>query len=93
MARQAMHLFGEGTELTRVYLAATLEEAGRVEAVLDAAGVTYSVEAEAYASRTILGGGGLRTGAGFWVTEDAVAPACDALERAALVKGLVVRDG
>lgn len=91
MARQAMHLFGEGTELTRVYLAAALEEASRVEAVLDAAGVTYSVEAEAYATRTILGTGGERTGAGFWVAEEAVAPACDALERAGLVKGLVIR--
>jgi len=91
MARQAMHLFGEGTELTRVYLAAALDEASRVEAVLDAAGVSYSVEAEEYASRTILGSGGLRTGAGFWVTEDAVAPSCDALERAGLIKGLVVR--
>ena len=28
MARQPMHLFGEGTEITRVYLAAALDEAG-----------------------------------------------------------------
>jgi len=90
MARQAMHLFGDGTEITRIYLAAALDEAGRVEAVLDAAGVTYAVEVEAYASRTFLSGVA-RTGAGFWVAEDAVAPACDALERAGLVKGLVVR--
>jgi len=90
MARQPMHVFGEGTEITRVYLAAALDEAQRVEAVLDAAGVDYAVEVEAYASGALLGVGA-RTGAGFWVGEASVDPACLALERAGLLKGLVDR--
>ncbi len=90
MARQPMHLFGEGTEVTRVYLAANVEEGQRVEATLDGAGITYAVEVEEYAARTIWSGG-TRTGAGFWVAEPEVAPACEALERAGLIKGLVDR--
>jgi hypothetical protein len=86
-----MHLFGEGTELTRVYLAAALREAQAAEQALDAAGVEYAVEVEEFLARTILGGGAPRTGAGFWVREGDLDAACAALGGAGLVKGLVDR--
>jgi hypothetical protein len=91
MARQSMHLFGEGTELTRVYLAAALGEAQKAEQALDAAGVEYAVEVEEFVARTILGTGSVRKGAGFWIREGDVEVACGALEKAGLVKGLVDR--
>lgn len=86
-----MHQFGEGTELVRVYLAAGLDEAQAAEQVLDAAGLTYSVEVESYPSRTILGFGSTRQGAGLWLLEADLDAACAALTRAGLVKGLVDR--
>ena len=91
MARQPMHQFGEGTELVRVYLAAALDEAQQAERVLDAAGVTYAVEAETFVSRTILGSGAPRQGAGVWILEAELDAAYGALERAGLLKGLVDR--
>lgn len=91
MARQAMHLFGEGTELVRVYLAAALDEAQAAERALDAAGLTYAVEVEEYLTRTILGSGSPRQGVGVWLLESDLDAACAALEQAGLEKGLVVR--
>jgi 2-methylcitrate dehydratase PrpD len=91
MPRQPMHLFGEGTEVVRVYLAATLEEAQQAERALDAAGVTYAVEAETFVARTILGSGAPRQGAGVWLLEADLDAACAALTRAGLVRGLVDR--
>jgi hypothetical protein len=86
-----MHLFGEGTELVRVYLSASLEEAQAAEAALDGAGLTYAVEVETYLARTILGSGSPRQGAGIWLLEADLDAACAALEGAGLVKGLVDR--
>lgn len=86
-----MASFEEGTELVRVYLAASLREAEEVERALDRAGVEFAVEVEEFASRTALGSGGLRRGAGFWVREPLVATACEALDRAGCVAGLVDR--
>jgi hypothetical protein len=91
MPRQAMHQFGEGTEVIRVYLAASLEEAQQVERTLDAAGLTYAVEVETFLARTILGSGAPRQGAGVWVVEADLDAACAALEGAGLVRGLVDR--
>jgi hypothetical protein len=91
VARIAMDAFEEGTEIVRVYLAASLGEAQDVERVLDAAGCEFAVEVEEYASRTALGSGGIRRGAGFWVREAILGPAADALERAGCVAGLVDR--
>ena len=91
MARVPMETFEEGTELVRVYLAATLAEAGRIEGVLAAAGVEFAVEVEEYASPTALGSNALRRGAGFWVREAELDRAADALERGGHVAGLVRR--
>jgi len=74
----------------RVYLAASVSEAGRVEAALDAAGVEYAVEVEEFAARSLLGTG-YRRGAGFWVRTPLADDAISALERAALTRGLVER--
>lgn len=86
-----MESFEEGTEIVRVYLAATLGEAQGVEGVLAEAGVEFAVEVEEFATRTALGSGGVRRGAGFWVREPLLDGAIDALERAGCVAGLVVR--
>jgi 2-methylcitrate dehydratase PrpD len=86
-----MHRFGEGTEVVRVYLAASLDEAQEAERVLDALGLSYAVEVETFLARTILGSGSPRQGAGVWLVEADLDAACAALERAGLVKGLVDR--
>lgn len=91
MARQPMHLFGDGTELVRVYLAASLDEAQAAERALDGVGLAYSVEVETFLARTILGSGSPRQGAGIWLLEADLDAACAALEAAGLRKGLVDR--
>ncbi len=88
-----MEAFEEGTEIVRVYLAASLDEAQRVEGVLGDAGVEFAVEVEEFASPSALGSGGVRRGAGFWVREALLDPAADALRRAGFVAGLVDRGG
>ena len=90
MARQRLDAFGEGTEVVRVYLAAGLAEAQTVEEALDAAGFTFAVEVESYATRTLFGSG-LREGAGFWLVEGDLEAAASLLERAGLIRGLVDR--
>lgn len=86
-----MESFEEGAEIVRVYLAASLAEAQRVEGVLSKAGVEFAVEVEEFASRTALFSGGVRRGAGFWVREALLDGAADALERAGCLEGLVDR--
>ncbi len=86
-----MDEFEEGTEIVRVYLAASLGEAQQVERVLGAAGIEFAVEVEEFATRTVLGAGGMRRGAGFWVREAFLDDAADALQRAGCVAGLVDR--
>jgi hypothetical protein len=86
-----MESFEEGAEIVRVYLAASLAEAQRVEGVLSQAGVEYAVEVEEFASRSALLSGGVRRGAGFWVREALLEGAADALERAGCLAGLVDR--
>lgn len=90
MARVSEEAFDEGTEIARVYLAASLSEAQAVERALDAAAVDYLAEPEEYGAPAALGSR-VRTGVGFWVAEAAVAPAAGALERAGLTAGLVKR--
>jgi hypothetical protein len=91
MARIPMDAFEEGTEIVRVYLAASLGEAQRVESVLEEAGLEFAVEVEEFASRAALFSGGVRRGAGFWVRETVLDGAAAALERAGWVAGLVDR--
>lgn len=91
MARIEMEGFEEGTEVVRVYLAATLEEAQAVEDALDAAGFEFAIELETFASPTALGSNQPRRGAGFWVTADNLAACADALERGGHLRGLVDR--
>jgi hypothetical protein len=86
-----MESFEEGTEIVRVYLATSLAEAQEAERVLETAGVEYGVEVEVLPSRTLLGLGSERRGAGIWVREAWLADAADALERAGCVGGLVDR--
>ncbi len=89
--RIAMEAFDEGTEVVRVYLAATLAEAQQVERVLDAARLEYAVEVEEFASPTALGSNAARRGAGFWIEPGDLDASYDALLGAGLVRGLVQR--
>jgi hypothetical protein len=91
MPRVPMDHFEEGDEIVRVYLAAKVREGERVEAALDAAGVAYAVEVEAFTTPNVLLGVTRRSGAGFWVAAGDVDGAAAALERAGLVAGLVDR--
>lgn len=77
--------FGE-RPLARIFLAATVTEARRVEKVLDQDGVDYCVRVEP-CGRTLFGS--TRQGAAFFV-DDAQADTCSAaLERAGLGAGVV----
>lgn len=91
MARIPMESYADGTEIVRVYLAVTLDEAQAAESALSRAGVDYAVEVEAFASPTALGSSSERSGAGFWVEDDLLDAAAIALERAGCVAGLVDR--
>ena len=93
MARISMEDFPEGREIVRVYLAAALDEARRVEAVLGRAGVSYAVEVETFTRPSFLLAGSARSGAGFWVDTSEADVSIDALEKAGMVRGLVERDG
>jgi hypothetical protein len=90
MPRIPMDAFEEGTEIVRVYLAATQAEAADVEAALDAAGASYAVEVESFPSGALLGSAERRF-AGFWVREAELDGCADALERAGHRRGLVER--
>ena len=91
MARIPMESWSDGTEIVRVYLAVTLDEAQAAESALSRAGVDYAVEVESFASPTALGSNAARRGAGFWVEEGLLDAAASALERAGCVAGLVDR--
>ncbi len=91
MGRIPMESFEEGTEIVRVYLAASLGEAQEVERALSAAGFEFAVEVEDFASPTALGSNAARRGAGFWVRETLLDGAAGALFRAGCVAGLVDR--
>lgn len=91
MAQVPMESFEEGTEIVRVYLAASLQEAQAVEGALAAADVDFAVEVEAFSSPTALGWNAARRGAGFWVRAGELDRAADALERAGQRAGLVQR--
>ncbi len=87
-----MEAFEEGTEIVRVYLAASLGEAQGVERVLGEAGFEFAVEVEEFATRSAFLSG-TRRGAGFWVREALLDGAAEALKRAGHVAGLVDRGG
>jgi hypothetical protein len=86
-----METFEEGTELVRVYLAASLREAKAVEDTLTAAEVDFAVEVEALASSNALGLRTERQLAGFWIREADLDRAAGVLERAGQLSGLVRR--
>lgn len=86
-----MEAFEEGTEIVRVYLAASLAEAREAERILAAAGVEFAVELEELGERTLFGLGSVRRGAGLWVRAEALEAAAGALERAGHLAGLVDR--
>jgi len=87
-----MDEYQEGAEIVRVYLAATLAEAQQVERALDAAGFRYAVEVEPFSAASAFTLGATRRGAGFWVLAGDLDASADALDRAGLVQGLVLRD-
>jgi hypothetical protein len=91
MARISMDDFPEGREIVRVYLAAALDEARRVEEVLDRSAVAYAVEVETFTRPSFLLAGSARSGAGFWVDQSEAEASIDALEAAGLLRGLVER--
>lgn len=91
MPRQSMHQFGDGAEVVRVYMAASLVEAQAAERALDEAGLTYAVEVESFLATTILGSNSPRQGVGIRLLEAELDAACRKLEGAGLVKGLVDR--
>jgi hypothetical protein len=78
----------EGGErpLARIFLAVTVAEARRVEAVLDQLDVDYTVRVEP-CGRTLFGS--VRQGAAFFVDAGQTAPCEDALVRAGLGAGIV----
>ena len=77
--------FGE-RKLARIFLAPTVSEARRVEAVLDQQGVDYCVRVEP-CGRTLFGS--TRQGAAF-IVDEALAESCvEALTRAGLAAGIV----
>jgi hypothetical protein len=86
-----MDAFEEGTEIVRVYLALKLDEATRVERVLDGAGVEYGVEVESIVQPDNLGLRTERNAAGFWIRSGALDAAEAALVAAGLERGLVRR--
>jgi hypothetical protein len=90
MPRVTEEAFEEGSQIVRVYLAASVGEAQKVEKVLDDLDLEYLAEPEQYGAPHALGAR-LRTGVGIWVSEAALDPAADALERAGLTSGLVKR--
>ncbi len=90
MPRVTEEAFEQGTEIVRVYLAASLSEAQSVEGALERTGVDYLAEAEDYRAPSSVGAR-VRTGVGFWVAERDVGTAAGALERAGLTAGLVQR--
>jgi len=87
MARVRIEDF-EGQEMTRVYLAAKLKEAKRVEDILAASGINFAVEIEPY--QKLLLGIILRKylGAGFFVRSTEAALARSTLSAAGLVVGI-----
>jgi len=89
VAHVPMEAFEEGTEIVRVYLAASLREAQAVEGALSGAEVDFAVEVEAFASPTPLGSE--RQWAGFWVREQDLERAAGVLEHAGHRAGLVRR--
>jgi hypothetical protein len=86
-----MESFEEGTEIVRVYLAATLREAQAVEDALSAADVDFAVEVLELSSPDALGLKSTRHAAGFWIREEELDRAAEALERAGHLAGLVRR--
>jgi len=61
----------EGQELELVYIAARLEEAQKVEAILDEQGLDYTIQVEHYRSGVIFTS--LRAGAFFYAAPDEAA--------------------
>ncbi len=91
MARIDMDGFEEGTEIVRVYVAATLAEAQAIEDALEAADFRFAIEVEAIASPAVLGSSPPRRVAGFWVTAGDLDACADALARGGHLRGLVDR--
>jgi hypothetical protein len=87
MARVAMDDFGD-EEVARIYLAARLSEAQRVEAELDTHNIDYGVEVEPYMATAVLWFSEHR-GAAFYVIADQADLCCNILRQAGICAGLM----
>ena len=75
------------SEPEQVYVAATLREARRIEALLTARGVNYATQVEVLGRSTLFGS--LRHGAGFYVTATQAEYCRAALAQAGFSSGIV----
>jgi len=75
----------------QVYLAASLGEARKVEALLTARGVDYATQVETLGRSTLFGS--LRHGAGFYVNAGQAAYCREALALGGLADGIVHSEG
>jgi hypothetical protein len=74
----------------RIFIARTLRQAKKVEALLTAAGVDYDVEVEPYGRSLLFGT--IRHGAAFYVAAIDAAPCRERLVAAGFWKGVVTSD-
>jgi hypothetical protein len=78
-------------EPEQVYVAATLREARRIEALLTARGVNYATQVEVLGRSTLFGS--LHHGAGVYVTATQAEYCRDALAQAGFSRGIVHDSG
>lgn len=76
-----------GEEIERIYLASTLDEAKRVEAVLDASPFLYSLDLEKF-MRPVSGAFGGHVGVGFYVPPASAKTAKDFLAEKGFLEGI-----
>ena len=87
MSRVAIDEFGD-REIARIYLAARLAEAQRVEAELNKHNIEYAVEVESYAVTAVLRISEY-AGAAFYVPAEQAELCCKILREAGLSTGLM----
>lgn len=71
--------FFEGKDPVLIYIAKKLNDALRIESILDSSGVDFGVEADEYRGGVVFGT--VRVGAFFYVLPGTAAAACEILRR------------
>ena len=87
MSRVAIDDFGD-REIFRIYLAARLSEAQRVEAELTNHSIEYAIEVEKYAATAVFWIS-VYAGAAFYVPAEQAELCCNVLQEAGLSSGLM----